>query len=206
MLPSCFRTISTPASSRPRALRRTVRPKARPSANLLRHVAALNALPAMHWPETVGGQSSGLGSTGRRIGRPLGLVLGGDVTDDGGGQVAPAARGNGSSSSFRASGTSKAPGADSVHFPVYAGLGQPRPRPGRAAARVSTGIAANCATMSSSIIGRSVFYKPPVPVTNYDVADRIAIPGIGAGCISIQLTSFRWRRTSKGAADAACHG
>ena len=61
-------------------------------ANLLRHVAALNALPTMHWPETVGGQSSGLGSAGRRIGTPLGLVVGGDMTDDGGGRCASRAR------------------------------------------------------------------------------------------------------------------
>ena len=55
-------------------------------AALLRNVAALNALGDKDWPTEINGVATGLRSAGR-IGMPLGLVVGGDITDDGGGQI-----------------------------------------------------------------------------------------------------------------------
>src|SRR6478736_1118760 len=55
-------------------------------AALLRNVAALNGLRDKDWPVQINGVATGLRSAGRRIGTPLGLVVGGDMTDDGGGQ------------------------------------------------------------------------------------------------------------------------
>jgi cytolysin (calcineurin-like family phosphatase) len=89
--------------------------------NLRRHVQALNLLPHMHWPEMIGGSPSGSVSAGSRIGRPFGLVIGGDITDDGGGQVAHPEEGRQLlqfSEHYR-----QARGPDRVHFPVFVGLG-----------------------------------------------------------------------------------
>ncbi|RUY27787.1 metallophosphoesterase, partial [Mesorhizobium sp. M7A.F.Ca.CA.001.13.2.1] len=55
-------------------------------AALLRNVAVLNALGDKDWPTEINGVATGLRSAGR-IGTPLGLVVGGDITDDGGGQI-----------------------------------------------------------------------------------------------------------------------
>lgn len=56
-------------------------------AALLRHVAAVNAVGGLAWPAEIDGRPSGLAGAGTTIAAPLGLVLGGDMTDDGGGQV-----------------------------------------------------------------------------------------------------------------------
>ena len=56
-------------------------------AALLRNVAALNGLADRQWPAEIDGVATGLRSAGSRIGPPLGLVVGGDITDDGGGQI-----------------------------------------------------------------------------------------------------------------------
>ncbi|TIV94756.1 MAG: metallophosphoesterase, partial [Mesorhizobium sp.] len=53
-------------------------------AALLRNVAALNAIADKKWPAEIDGVSTGLHLAGTRIGTPLGLVTGGDITDDGG--------------------------------------------------------------------------------------------------------------------------
>lgn len=90
-------------------------------ANLLRHIRALNALPEKTWPDRIGGAPTGLPSAGRVIGAPRGVVVGGDMTDDGGGQTAERAEGSQIlqfSHRYR-----QGAGDDTVHFPVYAGLG-----------------------------------------------------------------------------------
>ncbi|MBL8582395.1 MAG: metallophosphoesterase, partial [Rhizobiaceae bacterium] len=89
--------------------------------NLKRHVHALNLLPERHWPKSVGGSASGLPSAGARIGPLRGIVVGGDMTDDGGGQTAEPEEGpqiRQFSRRYR-----QGEGPVSVHFPVYAGLG-----------------------------------------------------------------------------------
>lgn len=165
--------------------------------NLLRHVAVLNALPAMNWPETVGGQPSGLGSTGRRIGKPLGLVLGGDLTDDGGGQVRQPREGR-QLQQF-SSRYQEGPGADRVHFPVYLGLGNhdldqdgPPPHVDWYRRELRDYVELNHR--------QTVFYKPPVPVTNYDPMSDCYSWDWG-GLHLIQLQRFGGD-ISKGAVDA----
>lgn len=89
--------------------------------NLLRHVRAINALPGMAWPTEINGEATGLRSAGRLVGPPLGVVIGGDMTDDGGGQRAEPEEGYQllQFSQRYELGT----GDGQVHFPVYAGLG-----------------------------------------------------------------------------------
>ncbi|WEX79250.1 metallophosphoesterase [Sinorhizobium numidicum] len=134
-------------------------------ANLLRHVAALNAISEQHWPDTIDGKPSGLQSAGARIARPLGLVLGGDITDDGGGQVRQPREGR-QLQQFQ-SRYEEGRGPHHIHLPVYVGLGnhdldQDGPPPNvdwyRRELRDYVELTHR----------QSVFYKPPVPVTNYD--------------------------------------
>lgn len=89
--------------------------------NLLRHVRALNALPLKRWPEAIDGKSTGFARAGKVIGRPRGVVVGGDMTDDGGGQTAEP--GEGAQLLQFSHRYSEGAGPDRVHFPVYAGLG-----------------------------------------------------------------------------------
>ena len=89
--------------------------------NLRRHIAALNRLPDMRWPEAIGGHPTKLFSAGERIASPRGLVIGGDMTDDGGGQVAQPREGRQLlqfSQRYQ-----QGHGPDRIHFPVYAGMG-----------------------------------------------------------------------------------
>lgn len=90
-------------------------------AALLRHIRALNGLEDRLWPDRITGQSTGFVQAGRLIGRPAGLVLGGDLTDDGGGQTAETFEGSQilQFSHRYQEGT----GPDRVHMPVYVGLG-----------------------------------------------------------------------------------
>ena len=91
-------------------------------ANLLRHIAALNGLEQGRWPETVAGGASGLHGAGQRIARPRGLVIGGDMTDDGGGQMAMPNEGTQLMQfSHR---YQEGVGPDRVHFPGLCGTGQ----------------------------------------------------------------------------------
>jgi len=55
--------------------------------NLLSHIAALNGITEHRWPTETGGTPSGLASAGAPIAMPAGLIIGGDMTDDGGGQI-----------------------------------------------------------------------------------------------------------------------
>ncbi|MGE6785382.1 metallophosphoesterase [Ensifer adhaerens] len=134
-------------------------------ANLLRHVAALNAVHAMRWPATVAGKPSGLASAGREIGKPLGLVLGGDITDDGGGQVRQPREGR-QLQQF-SSRYQDGAGPGHVHMPVYVGLGNhdldqdgPPPHVDWYRRELRDYVELNHR--------QTVFYMPPVPVTNYD--------------------------------------
>ncbi|MGD9477273.1 metallophosphoesterase [Shinella sp. G-2] len=135
-------------------------------AALLRHVAALNALGGLGWPQMVAGKPSGLASAGLRIDEPLGLVLGGDMTDDGGGQVK--VPGEGRQLQQFASRYQQGTGPDRVHYPVYNGLGNHD--------LDQDGVAPHVDWYRRELRDyvelnhrSTVFYKAPVPVTNYDI-------------------------------------
>lgn len=134
-------------------------------ANLLSHIRALNDLEYKHWPASIGGDASGLANAGKRIGMPLGLVIGGDMTDDGGGQTAERAEGTQIlqfSHRYR-----QGAGADMLHMPVYAGLGNhDLDQDGRPPdldwyrQELRDYVRFNHEP--------SVFFKPPVPAANFD--------------------------------------
>jgi len=134
-------------------------------ANLLRHIAALNGLEHRRWPETIAGAPSDLHSAGERIARPLGLVIGGDMTDDGGGQIAMPSEGTQLLQfSHR---YQQGVGPDRVHYPVYAGLGNhdldqdgPPPHQDWYRRELRDYIELNHRP--------GVFFKPPVPADNFD--------------------------------------
>lgn len=89
--------------------------------NLRRHIAALNSLPGQFWPGEIDGKAIGLASAGEVISTPLGVVVGGDMTDDGGGQVAMPSEGTQLlqfSQRYQ-----QGVGPDRIHFPVFTGLG-----------------------------------------------------------------------------------
>lgn len=89
--------------------------------NLLRHIRVLNDLEYKHWPEAIDGKPTGLANAGKRIGEARGVVIGGDMTDDGGGQTAERSEGTQIlqfSHRYR-----QGIGPDMLHMPVYAGLG-----------------------------------------------------------------------------------
>lgn len=133
--------------------------------NLRRHIAALNEIAKLEWPSEISGVSSGLTSAGTRIGRPLGLVIGGDMTDDGGGQVTLPHEGTQLLQfSHR---YQEGNGPDRVHVPVYVGLGNhdldqdgPPPHVDWYRRELRDYVEINHRP--------SVFFKPPVPATNYD--------------------------------------
>lgn len=135
-------------------------------ANLLRHIAALNHLPGGRWPLKIAGRASGLVGAGEKIATPLGVIVGGDMTDDGGGQVTTPSEGTQllQFSHRYQQGT----GPDRVHFPVYAGLGNhdldqdgPPPHVDWYRREMRDYVEINHRP--------SVFFKPPVPAANYDV-------------------------------------
>jgi cytolysin (calcineurin-like family phosphatase) len=136
-------------------------------ANLLRHIAAINHISGQNWPREIDGAATGLRGGGHKIKEPLGVVLGGDMTDDGGGQVATP--GEGSQLRQFSQRYQQGAGADRVHFPVYTGLGNhdldqdgPPPHVDWYRRELRDYVELNHR--------ESVFFKPPVPVTNYDVA------------------------------------
>jgi cytolysin (calcineurin-like family phosphatase) len=136
-------------------------------ANLLRHIAAINALPEHSWPVTIGGAATGLQSAGAKVGRLAGVVVGGDMTDDGGGQVANP--GEGSQLLQFSQRYQMGSGPDRVQFPVYAGLGNhdldqdgPPPHVDWYRRELRDYVEMNHRT--------GVFFKPPVPAANYDAA------------------------------------
>lgn len=135
--------------------------------NLRRHVMALNAIGDGTWPSTVAGKPSGLVSAGAPIGPALGLVIGGDMTDDGGGQVTQPQEGTQLlqfSQRYQ-----QGSGPDRVHMPVYVGLGNhdldqdgPEPNVDWYRREMRDYVEINHKP--------SVFFKPAVPATNYDEA------------------------------------
>ncbi|RWN81575.1 MAG: metallophosphoesterase [Mesorhizobium sp.] len=135
-------------------------------AALLRSVAALNAIGEKHWPAEINGIATGLRSAGSRIDTPLGLVVGGDMTDDGGGQVIQPSEGTQLlqfSQRFQ-----QGVGPDRVHVPVYVGLGNhdldqngPPNHVDWYRREMRDYVEVNHRA--------GVFFKPPVPVTSYDV-------------------------------------
>lgn len=135
-------------------------------AALLRHVAALNAIGGKTWPAEIGGVATGLRSAGQSVGTPLGIVVGGDMTDDGGGQVTQPSEGTQLlqfSQRYQ-----QGVGEGRVHFPVYAGLGNhdldqagPKPHEDWYRREMRDYVEVNHRS--------SVFFKPPVPAASYDV-------------------------------------
>jgi cytolysin (calcineurin-like family phosphatase) len=135
-------------------------------AALLRSVAALNGLGEKEWPAEINGIATGLRSAGSRIGRPLGLVVGGDMTDDGGGQVTQPSEGTQLlqfSQRYQ-----QGVGLDRVHVPVYVGLGNhdldqngPPNHVDWYRREMRDYVEVNHRA--------GVFFKPPVPATSYDV-------------------------------------
>ncbi len=134
-------------------------------ANLLRHITALNALPFKTWPAEVAGQPGSLASAGQLIGALRGIVVGGDMTDDGGGQAA--VLGEGTQLIQFSQRYVQGQGPDRVHFPVYAGLGNhdldqdgPPSQPDWYRNELRDYVETNHE--------QTAFFKPPVPVTSYD--------------------------------------
>ncbi|MFI0843455.1 metallophosphoesterase [Mesorhizobium sp. IMUNJ 23232] len=136
-------------------------------ANLLKHIAALNGLEHGRWPQVVNGVASGLASAGGRIGKPRGLVIGGDMTDDGGGQIALLHEGTQLLQfSHR---YQEGAGPDRVHFPVYLGLGNHD--------LDQDGLPPDVDWYRRELRDYveithrpGVFFKPPVPADSYDAA------------------------------------
>ncbi|WP_269933336.1 metallophosphoesterase [Aminobacter sp. HY435] len=135
--------------------------------NLRRHITALNTVDQQIWPGTVSGQASGLAGAGRPIGALLGLVIGGDMTDDGGGQVTKPQEGTQLlqfSQRYQ-----QGSGPDRVHMPVYVGLGNHDLDQDGAPPDVDW-YRREMRDYVEISHKPSVFFKPPVPATSYDEA------------------------------------
>jgi len=88
----------------------------------LRHqIHAINDIVNYDWPQTLNSGPLTLVSGGRPIGRPRGVIVAGDLTDDGGGQIA--LPGEGTQLQQFSHRYQEGPGRDQIHFPVYLGLG-----------------------------------------------------------------------------------
>ena len=142
------------------------RQEGKTDASLLRNVAALNGIGDKAWPSRIDGAPTDLHFAGQQIGTPLGLIVGGDMTDDGGGQVVLPSEGTQLlqfSQRYQ-----QGVGPDRVHFSVYAGLGnhdldQNGP-PGHVdwyRRELRDYVEINHRA--------GVFFKPPVPAASYDV-------------------------------------
>lgn len=133
--------------------------------NLRRHVEAMNRIGTARWPETIDGKPSGLPSAGAPIARPLGLVIGGDITDDGGGQVRKP--GEGRQLQQFASHYREGSRPGTIRYPVWVGLGnhdldQDGPPPHEDFYRREMRDYVELEHRST------VFYEAPVPAMNYD--------------------------------------
>lgn len=136
-------------------------------ASLLRHIAAINRISGESWPSRIDGAATRLAGAGHKIAEPLGVIIGGDMTDDGGGQVATP--GEGSQLRQFSQRYQQGIDPDRIHFPVYTGLGNhdldqdgPPPHVDWYRRELRDYVELNHRT--------TVFFKPPVPVLNYDVA------------------------------------
>ncbi|WP_455270089.1 metallophosphoesterase [Rhizobium herbae] len=135
-------------------------------ANLLRHVAAVNRIAEFDWPIEIGGVATGLAGAGKRIAKPLGLVIGGDMTDDGGGQVK--VPGEGHQLLQFSSRYQEGAGPDRVHFPVYTGLGNHDLDQDGAPPHIDW-YRRELRDYVELNHRQTVFYKPPVAVPDYDI-------------------------------------
>lgn len=136
-------------------------------ANLLRHILALNNIHHQTWPTEVAGKPSGLSLAGQPISLPQGIIVCGDVTDDGGGQTAEFAEG---SQLLQFSHRyQQGRGPDHVHFPVYVGLGNHDLDQDGRPPQVDwyRDELRDYVRMNHK---PSVFFKPVVPADNYDEA------------------------------------
>ena len=157
----------------------TARRKARPTPTCSVTLRRSTGSPRQRWPAEIGGVADRARQRRQPIAQPLGLVVGGDMTDDGGGQIALPSEGTQLlqfSQRYQ-----QGVGPDRVH---YAGLSRPRqsrPRPGRPAAAcrlVPPRAARLCRDQPSTErllqaagAGRRTTMSAPT-----------AIPGTGAGC------------------------
>ncbi|MBA1143241.1 metallophosphoesterase [Mesorhizobium neociceri] len=135
-------------------------------AALLRNVAALNGLADRQWPAEIDGVATGLRSAGSRIGAPLGLVVGGDITDDGGGQITEPSEGTQLLQFSQR--YSQGVGPDRVHMPVYVGLGNHDLDQNGSPPHVDW-YRRELRDYVEVNHRPGVFFKPPVPATEYDV-------------------------------------
>lgn len=133
---------------------------------LRRHIKAVDGIGGYAWPREIDGVATNLVGAGQPIATPRGLVMGGDLTDDGGGQVA--IPGEGTQLQQFSQRYRKGDGPDQIHLPVYLGLGnhdldQDGPPGHRDWYRreMRDYVALNHR--------QTVFYKPPLPVADYDV-------------------------------------
>ncbi len=165
--------------------------------NLLRHIAALNRIAHEQWPTDIDGKPTGLASAGQPIATPRGIVVCGDMTDDGGGQTALAAEG---SQLLQFSHRyQQGVGTDRVHYPVYLGLGNHD--------LDQDGIASQGDWYRRELREYvqmnhrpSVFFKPTVPVDNYhDLSDSYSWNWDGLHLIQAQRFAGD---TNKGAISA----
>lgn len=166
-------------------------------AALLRHIRALNRIGEQLWPQEIDGKPTGLSSAGQRIATPLGIVVSGDITDDGGGQTAEL--GEGTQLLEFSHRYQEGNGPDRVHFPVYVGLGNHDldqdgrpPHPDWYRDELRDYVRLNHKP--------SAFFKPPYPADNYDEASDCYSWNWG-GLHLIQAQRFAGD-TNKGAASA----
>ena len=134
------------------------------------------------------------------IGKPLGLVIGGDMTDDGGGQVMLPGEGTQLLQFSHRYQEGAVPTASTFQSMPASAI-TTSTRTGRR--RMSTGTAASCATMSSSTTGRawsSARRCRPAITTSI----LTTIPGTGAACTSSSCTASA--ATATRARRAACRG
>ena len=161
---------------------------------LLIHIRALNAVQTERWPSQIDGMATGFAAAGQPVGEPRGLVLGGDLTDDGGGQTLEPTEGPQLlqfSQRYQ-----EGSGEDRVHCPVYIGLGNhdldqdgPNGRGDWYRRELRDYVEVNHRV--------GVFFKPPVPVESYHVPSDSYSWNWG-GLHLIQLHRFGGD-TSKGA-------
>ncbi|ESY14438.1 MULTISPECIES: metallophosphoesterase [unclassified Mesorhizobium] len=135
-------------------------------AALLRNVAVLNGLAGRQWPVEIDGVATRRRSAGSRIDAPLGLVVGGDITDDGGGQITEPSEGTQLlqfSQRYQ-----QGVGPDRVHMPVYVGLGNHDLDQNGSPPHVDW-YRRELRDYVEINHRPGVFFKPPVPATEYDV-------------------------------------
>lgn len=153
-------------------------------ANLLRHVTAVNRITEYEWPAEIDGVATGLAGAGMKIAQPLGLVMGGDLTDDGGGQVK--VPGEGHQLLQFSSRYQQGAGPDSVHMPVYNGLGNHDLDQDGAAPHVDW-YRRELRDYVELNHRPTVFYKPPVAVPDYDIdSDNYAWDWGGLHLVQLQ--------------------